>query len=49
MSGTGNAQVSLVMDPQQLTLNRDLNGDGILDGAVGTVTIRSSQMAEPRF
>ena len=50
-SGTGNTTISVTAHPQQLTLTEDFDGDGSLDGATGTVTVRSnlneSQTTDP--
>jgi Viral BACON domain len=45
-TGAGNSTISLKVDPQFLFLNSDTNGDGIPDGAVGTITYRSTLNTE---
>ena len=50
-AGNGNTTISVTANPQLLTMTEDFDGDGILDGATGTVTIRSnlneSQTTDP--
>ncbi len=50
-TGTGNTSLTLKVDPSQLTLTKDQDGDGFLDSATGIVTFRSrlneQQFAEP--
>jgi hypothetical protein len=45
-SGTGNATISLTAHPQLLSRNEDFDGDGIPDGAIGNVIIRSNLNSE---
>ncbi len=45
-SGTGNSEIVLTVDPQLLTVTQDLDGDGNLDGGVGTITVHSSLNTE---
>ena len=46
-SGAGNSTISLTVNPLLLPLRLDLNGDGVLDGDIGTVTIYSNLTPEP--
>ncbi|MFN2356928.1 MAG: BACON domain-containing protein [Desulfotignum sp.] len=45
-SGTGNDTISLTANPQLLSMNEDFDGDGMLDGATGTVIFRSNLNSE---
>jgi hypothetical protein len=45
-SGTGNTTISLTAHPQLLSMNEDFDGDGILDGATGSIIFRSNLNSE---
>jgi len=46
-SGTSNDNIKLTVNPQDVVLNEDVDGDGILDSANGNVTFRSSLNPDP--